>query len=276
MTDSPTTGAAKVTVQAAIGSCQLNMSVSVPAGPTRLDDLLPLLQIMSNQVVSAAEDGAHERGETISCRKGCGACCRQLVPISPVEARHVARLVADMPEPRQTQIRERFAVAREKLEAAGLWQRLNDRQAWQEERVSDIGLDYFRERIPCPFLEEESCSIHLERPLTCREYLVTSPAENCSDPKTKTIEWLPLPAKVWVAAARCEPGAVGDRYLNWVPLIQALDWVQAHAEPPPDKTGPELLRTVFDRLAGTGNEGGASEPVLQFQSPPAAPELPHP
>jgi Fe-S-cluster containining protein len=275
MTESPATGTAKITVQAALDTCQLNVSVTVPTGPTRLDDLLPLLQIMSDQVVASAEESARERGVAISCRKGCGACCRQLVPISPVEARGVARLVADMPEPRQTQIRERFAAAREKLEAAGLWQRLTDRQGWKEEGVGDIGLEYFRQRIACPFLEDESCSIHRERPLTCREYLVISPAENCSNPTPEGIEWLPLPAKVWVAAAKCEPGAAGDRYVNWVPLIQALDWAEAHAEPEPDKSGPELVRAVFGGLAGTGNEGAASERVLQFQSPSAAPELPH-
>lgn len=271
MTDTPTTGTAKVTVQAALGTCQLNVSVTVPAGPTRLDDLLPLLQIISDKVVASAEEGAHERGQAISCRKGCGACCRQLVPISPVEARAVARLVADMPQPRQTQIRERFAAAREKLEAAGLWQRLNDRQTWQEERVSDIGLDYFRQRIPCPFLEEESCSIHLERPLTCREYLVTSPAENCSNPTPQGVEWLPLPAKVWVAAAKCEPGASGDRYVNWVPLIQALDWAEAHAEKPPDRSGPELVRAVFDGLTGTGTPTGERATSVPPPSPAPSP-----
>lgn len=269
MTDAPTTGTAKVNVQAAIGACQLNLSVSVPAGPTRIDDLLPLLQIMSNQVVASAEAAAAERGQAISCRKGCGACCRQLVPISPVEARHVAHLVAAMPPPRQAQIRERFAAAREQLESAGLWQRLDDRQTWESDRVSDIGLDYFRQRIPCPFLEDESCSIHLERPLTCREYLVTSPAENCANPTPEGIEWLPLPAKVWVAAAKCEPAARDDRFVNWVPLIQALDWAAAHSEPPPDKTGPELVRAVFDSLAGTGTLRDDSE--SSSPAPPAAP-----
>src|SRR6187551_377773 len=112
MTDTPDSRTAKVTVQAAVGNCQLNMSVTVPAGPTRLDDLLPLLQIMSDRVVASAEEGAHDRGQKISCQKGCGACCRQLVPVSPVEARHVARLVNEMPEPRQAQIRDRFAAAK--------------------------------------------------------------------------------------------------------------------------------------------------------------------
>jgi Fe-S-cluster containining protein len=39
--------------------------------------------------------------------------------------------------------------------------------------------------MPCPFLEDESCSIHPDRPLVCREYLVTSPAELCAGPRRK-------------------------------------------------------------------------------------------
>ena len=38
-----------------------------------------------------------------------------------------------------------------------------------------LGREYFQLGIPCPFLEEESCSIYHDRPITCREYLVTSP-----------------------------------------------------------------------------------------------------
>jgi Fe-S-cluster containining protein len=248
------TDTATVTLKAAIGSCELQMAVSVPAGPTRLDDLMPLLQILSDNVVAAAEQEAQGRGQCISCQKGCGACCRQLVPLSPVEARHVARLVADMPHPRQSQIRARFAAARAHLEQAGLWQRLDDRRTWPEDGVSEIGLEYFRQGIPCPFLEDESCSIHRDRPMTCREYLVTSPAENCTNPTPQGIEWLPLDAKVWVAAARCEPSPAGGRYVNWVPLIQALDWAAENPEPEPTKSGPELLRQVLENLSGSGNQ----------------------
>jgi Fe-S-cluster containining protein len=241
MTGASPSASATVNVEATIGGFELKMSVSVPSGPTKLDDLVPLLQILSDKVVSAAEQKVETQGACVSCRKGCGACCRQLVPVSPVEARHVARLVAHMPEPRKSKILSRFAAARRRLEEAGLWQRLNNRQALPEDGVSEFGLAYFRLGIPCPFLEDESCSIHLDRPLTCREYLVTSPAENCANPTPQS-----------VAAARSEPGATQGRYLNWVPLIQALDWAAENPEPAAEKNGPDLLRQVLENLACSG------------------------
>ena len=72
--------------------------MSVPAGPTRLVELLPLVQHLANTVVAAAVEDVVEQGESISCKKGCGACCRQLVPISQVEARRIRDLVEEMPE----------------------------------------------------------------------------------------------------------------------------------------------------------------------------------
>jgi Fe-S-cluster containining protein len=267
MAESSTSDTATVHLAATIGPCELKMSVSVPAGPTRLDDLLPLLQIVSDHVVASAENEAREQGLCVSCKKGCGACCRQLVPISPVEARDLARLVGEMPEPRRSQIIHRFLDARRSLEQAGLWERLNDRQSWPEDGISEMGLEYFRLGIACPFLEEESCSIHRDRPLTCREYLVTSPAENCSNPTPHNIEWLSMPAKVWVAAARCESQAAENRYLNWVPLIQALDWAGEHAEPTAEKNGPELLRQVIEALARSGNSP-LSPAAASHQLPP--------
>ena len=46
-------------------------------------------QGLVNAVVAAAE-----AGKAISCRKGCGACCRQLVPISRTEAERLLSTVA--------------------------------------------------------------------------------------------------------------------------------------------------------------------------------------
>ena len=55
----------------------------------------------------------------------------------------------------------------------------------------------------CPFLEEESCSIHPDRPLVCREYLVTSPAELCAGPTQEGVTPVAVP-KVSPAARGLE------------------------------------------------------------------------
>lgn len=41
-------------------------------------------------------------GRVVSCRKGCGACCRQLVPLAWSEAYQPGELVNALPEPRRT------------------------------------------------------------------------------------------------------------------------------------------------------------------------------
>src|SRR5262245_35413661 len=111
------------------GGWQFRAKVTVPAGPTRLRVLLPLVQSLADQVVGAAVKGVEEQGHQISCKKGCGACCRQLVPIAEEEARHIRDLVEALPEPRRTEVRTRFREARRRLDEAGLLEPLRHPEA---------------------------------------------------------------------------------------------------------------------------------------------------
>src|SRR5262249_8293966 len=171
-----------------------------------------------------------EQGPQISCKKGCGACCRQLVPLAPAEARHIRDLVNELPEPRRTEIRTRFAEARRQLEAAGLLEQLLHTDQWADGERRSVGLKYFQQRIPCPFLEEESCSIYADRPIVCREYLVTSPPENCTRPAAGAIQGVELPFKMWTALARFDTVPPSARCVRWVPLILAPEWGEAHPD----------------------------------------------
>ena len=98
-------------------------------------------------------------------------------------------------------------------------------------------------------IETFVAEIHAQRPLACREYLVTTPAANCARPTAETVRLVPLGTKVSRAVGRLgqdRPTPV----MPHVPLVLALEWADAHAEGPPLRTGPELLREVFERLAG--------------------------
>src|SRR5262245_66584542 len=99
-----------------VGGRRLKMELTVPSTPIHPKRMLPILQQMTNSFVDLAVQEENEQGRSISCKAGCGACCRQLVPISEIEARNLSDLVAAMPEPRQTEIRARFHRAIRKLE----------------------------------------------------------------------------------------------------------------------------------------------------------------
>src|SRR5262245_40160045 len=166
---------------------QLNAKVTVPKGPTRLDEMLPLARALSDTIVGETTKAVEQSGQHVSCKKGCGACCRNLVAISEVEARRLRSVVDNLPEPRRSEVRARSADALRRLGEAGLLDRLRKSDQWTDLEYGSLAISYFNQQVPCPFLEEESCSIHPERPITCREYLVMSPAENCSKPYTETV-----------------------------------------------------------------------------------------
>ncbi|HQU43650.1 MAG TPA: YkgJ family cysteine cluster protein [Pirellulales bacterium] len=250
MSDTETTSATRTaSLKMSIAGRPIEMQVNVPVGPTKPRQIVPLLQWLTNEVVDIACQQVAAEGKAISCRAGCGACCRQLVPISPAEAYRIAELIERLPEPRRTDIRRRFEQVRERLAAAGFLERLCDATSVGEGSLHATGIEYFRLGIPCPFLEDESCSIHAERPLSCREYLVTSPAEHCRQPTAQTVEKVMLPVKISSALLRLERGA-SEGPMPWVPLSLAPEWVEQHPELPPRHTGPALMDEVFSRIRG--------------------------
>ena len=232
---------------------QLRTEISVPKGPTTVAELLPMTHSFTDAMVGAIGKGIEEQGEKISCKKGCGACCRQLVPVAEVEARHIRDVVDALPEERRTEIEARFARARQTLASEGLLERLLRPEGWDDGEGRVLGMRYFRAGIPCPFLEEESCSIYDDRPNACREYLVTSPAENCSRPTSGTVQVAKLPIKVWTALARFDRVPPAQRFIRWVPLITAPEWARAHPGEPSARPGPELVRELFEHLTESGH-----------------------
>lgn len=247
-----------VTAQLTIENDQVRFQaqVTVPTGPTRPVDLLPLARGISDQVVGETCRAAESAGTPVSCRKGCGACCRNLVAISEVEARRTAEVVDELPEPRRSEIRQRFADARQQLDQAGLLQHLQDAQQWSDEDYSRMVEVYFRQNIDCPFLEDGACSIYHERPLTCREFLVTSPPEYCARPGSDGVMRLQLPLTVFHAVARWQVTPSEHFLERWVPLILAPDWAEAHPDPNPPKPGIELLRDLLSQFQGPNEASG--------------------
>jgi len=254
-------GKVNATVTLAVAGHELTVEMRLPTRPTRPGELLPLYRGLAEQLVQAGVARVEEAGRTVSCRKGCGACCRQLVPVSELEARRIREVIEEMPPERRAAVRERFADARRRLAETGLLPLLQDPSLLPPGEASGFGLRYFVQGVACPFLEDESCSIYQERPIACREYLVTSPAANCAYPTPETIASVPVLG--WVSRAVRWLSTLPDvEQPPWVPLILAPAWADTHPEPPATRTGPELVRALFERLSGDEvPEAGRASPA---------------
>lgn len=232
----------------------VDMQMTVPARPVKPHRMLPVLQKMTDAFVDLAV-GASDG--TVSCRKGCGACCSQVVPLAVIETYRIAEVVEAMPESERTAVRERFEDAFRHFASIGWFERLNECASMSVADRERVFLDYFAENIPCPFLVDDSCSIHADRPLACREYLVTSPAENCREPSAKSIRRIEVPVKPSEPARRLghtRPIAGVD----FVPLVVALRWAERNEDAFAEKTGEQWMAEFFGHLTGSKPPAPAS------------------
>lgn len=230
------------------GRSAIDVPVSVPADEVAAVEVLPAIQRLQNELVSAAEREAAREGRAISCRAGCGACCRQPVPLSDVEAEALLGVIDRLPPARQATVRQRLADAEARLEATGLAEQLRRMGESGEDSpdVRSLADRYFRLGIPCPFLENEACSIYAERPIPCRAYVVTTPSALCADVLSRDVRTVPvLQLSPAIQTMTSDPAAPRRRWTVMTLLLQ-----QAHrARPAPERrTGPHwigrLLRAV--------------------------------
>ena len=223
------------------------VQMSFPEKPVRPQRILPILQQMTNKFVDIGVKEAERRGETISCTKGCGACCSQIVPISEIEVYHIADLVAEMPEARRKIIKEKFEKACRHFHEIGLFERIDASSDFSTEEIRKIAVEYFEENVSCPFLEDQACSIHPVRPLSCREYLVTSPAEICSAPTPETVRAVESPHKMSRTLLKIWRNNYAPQ-TAFVPLVRALEWAKIHPEKSQKKMGNVWMNEVIQDI----------------------------
>lgn len=216
-----------------------------------MNPLMTSLQQLTQEQVEEAV-GRLPATESVSCCAGCGACCKQMVPISLSEAEFLATEVLPQLSPEHRQrVEERIREAERTLAEVGMIARLEElaKDADPEERQK-VGICYMLLRISCPFLEEDSCSIHPVRPLACREYLVTSDPAHCVNPMEGGVKQVPMPHKGSNALIRMD--AVTTSTPGWMPMILALIHSLNHGKAGdftlPQVQHPEVYLEVFRHL----------------------------
>ncbi|HIP82205.1 MAG TPA: hypothetical protein EYH19_01290 [Desulfocapsa sulfexigens] len=110
-------------------------------------------------------------GEDLACKKGCATCCTQNVVITAVEGELIHRFI-DEHEKREwlaAKLQKKAKTRRPELTTNGF--------AANCLEGKDVEPDSYGSGEPCPFLEQDCCSIYEVRPFSCRCFAST---EICS------------------------------------------------------------------------------------------------
>ena len=93
-----------------------------------------------------------------------------------------------------------------------------------DDNYFSLAREDFSLQVPCPFLENDSCSIHPNRPVACQDYNVTSPPSWCSDPCMHDIEKVSMPFPLSIFLARFTAELTGWK-LHFIPMALVPEWV---------------------------------------------------
>jgi Fe-S-cluster containining protein len=231
---------------------RLTTAIDVPTGLIPITAIVPLTRRLGDEAAELEIQQAIKTGQSISCRKGCAACCRMLVPLSAPEAFTLREHVKQLPMDRQRYLLNRLHDTKNRMKQAGLWDRMSDvaeaAKQVPDEELDPINQSYYALRIPCPFLENELCSIYEARPAACRELLVTSPAELCQDLVKNPV--MPLPISMRMSSVLgLAWGALTNTPPRLIPLPMAFEWAERHEEEfQRTWLGSFLLDQVLDKM----------------------------
>ncbi len=233
-------------------SGEVSTAVGVPTGFVPITAILPLMRGLGEEAQSLEQRRLAEAGCTISCQKGCAACCRMLVPISAPEAFALANRVHRSEESERARLLSQIDVANQHLAKAGLLKQLmalsDAATPVTDEAMEPVNKAYYALRMPCPFLHNEVCSIYEDRPAACRELAVTSPATNCQDMTNASIQPVPVAVRISTTLSLLWAELTGT-VPRLIPLPLALDWAARHqAEKTQTWAGTELFEKALDKI----------------------------
>jgi Fe-S-cluster containining protein len=154
--------------------------IEVPDIALGLKDVVPFVQQVALDIVCQAAAVSSQKGEPVRCCTGCTKCCYYPLPVSVPEAIYLVEYLLSLPVSKRHTILERFEKNELKCSEYSLIEPLRESQRGID--VYRTGKAYFDLNLACPFLNEDRCGIHTDRPITCREHNVVSSPDLCRNP----------------------------------------------------------------------------------------------
>ncbi len=153
-------------------------------------------------------DAHAAEGIVPTCRAGCDACCHQLVMTTVAEAGAAAGYLKRLPAAAGEPLRARLADW--KVATADLRARLQDAGSDLEAQVEELAAEYWKRRVPCPFLVDRRCAVYEVRPLACRHHFSVSDPLLCDTGDEAVIERMEAMDEAFFASQDAIPDAEAE------------------------------------------------------------------
>jgi len=224
----PRVGFVRLGVDLPIFDETLRIVADVPDRQLRMPDVVPLAHEICDQIVAASVRHSEAVGKAVSCRKGCAACCAEVVLISVPEAFRLITHIASLAGDRKLRVKTVLAAAEKQMAGPG------------------------DQADACPLLAERICRLYAFRPCVCRAFLATSPPALCDTHETQVM-FVPIAVSL---ALRLWTAKLEDDRPASVLLSAMLSWCgENHARGQRTWPGPQMVRQLFDILSDMALEG---------------------
>lgn len=208
----------------------VHFRVGVADKQARLADIVPLARTISTKLALTVLDSLGKSGQSVSCRKGCSACCNYLIPLSVPEVFRLREELLSMSAAVCSRILQSCLDTAERILDKRLrTSYLGSFSKSGQPRMSQVSKWYAGLRLACPFLSDGLCTLYEQRPIACREHIVTSSPFTCEIKETNDPEVVRMPMSVLDALGQFA-AELEQSNIEAVMLPLALPWAQGNLE----------------------------------------------
>jgi len=209
----------------------VSFRIGVARTKLRLADIVPLARTLSTKLALAVLKQLGKEEKFVPCCKGCSACCNYLIPLSVPEAFRMRQEILAMPANRGRSILRACLAAAERIvdDRPGNFDLHSLTEIFSPNQVSQISKWYAGLKLQCPFLSDGLCTIYKQRPIACREHIVTGSALLCEAEGINEPQVVRMPVSILEGLAQLASELEGMS-VEAIMLPLALPWTEENLQ----------------------------------------------
>jgi len=256
-------GAEIISFELDVAGKTVDFRIDVAAKQATLAAIVPLARTISTKLALTVLDSLSKNGQFVPCRKGCSTCCNYLIPLSIPEVFRLREELLAMPADYSSQILQSCVDTAERiLDNKPPTFSLKTSSKSARSQIGRISRWYGGLKLACLFLSDRLCTLYEQRPIACREHIVTGSPVSCKTGQRGEPNVVPMPVSILEALGQLTAD-LEQSDIEAVMLPLAFAWAQDNLQRA-ERVWPAV--TVVKRFVEILKETAAKNSVMPIPS----------